>query len=142
MTVRVVVDTCVVSELNKAVPNIFVRQAIEDRDDGDLFLSVMTMGEIARGIGLLPPGGKRQALETWASETEQRYGDRILTIDLETAKIWAAISSDLRKRGQAVSTIDGLIAATALRHGLAVMTRNVRDFEPTGVAIVDPWEGT
>lgn len=136
---RVLVDTCVLSELNKPVPDLAARQAVEARKEEELFVSVMSIGEIRRGIALLAQGRKRETLRLWAAEIEGFYADRILSVDLDAARLWAELSVKARNAGRQIGTIDGLIAATALRHGLAVMTRNVRDFEAAGVVIVNPW---
>jgi len=70
---------------------------------------------------------------------EEHHGERILAADLETCRIWGEVTAKALDRGQAIPAIDGLIAATALRHGLRVATRNTADFEPTGVVVVNPW---
>jgi hypothetical protein len=110
-------------------------------NDEDLFVSVISIGEILKGISLLRESSKRRALETWLKTLERDYGDRLLSIDLETSRLWGELTAAAQKAGRVVHTTDGLIAATALRHGLHVMTRNTADFEPTGVLLVNPWEG-
>lgn len=70
---------------------------------------------------------------------EQRFADRILPIDVEVARIWGELTARAQARGGQVAAADGLIAATAIRNGLHVMTRNIRDFEPTGAMLIDPW---
>jgi len=71
---------------------------------------------------------------------EQDYAERILPVDAETARVWGELTAAARARGKTVSVSDGLIAATALRHGLHVMTRNVSDFIDTGAMLINPWE--
>lgn len=71
---------------------------------------------------------------------EREFESRIVPLDVDTARIWGEISGDLRRRGIQLAFVDGLIAATAIQHGMHVVTRNVKDFEPTGVMIVNPWE--
>jgi predicted nucleic acid-binding protein len=101
------------------------------------FLSVFTSGEIAKEITLLSDGRKRQELTTWLIGLEQQFADHIMTIDRDTAILWGELTARGQAGGVAIPTSDGLIAATALRHGLHVMTRDTRHFEATGV--IDPW---
>lgn len=136
---KVLLDTCVVSELTRPKANSAVRDAVMALAEEDVFLSVITIGEIVNGIARLPPGQKKTALETWLGGLERDYAARILPIDGETARIWGTLTAAARRAGRAVAVADGLIAATARAHGLHVMTRNVSDFAPTGVLIVNPW---
>jgi toxin FitB len=138
--VRVLLDTCVLSELRNPKVHPRVRQAVDACNEEDLFISVISIGEILKGISLLRESSKRRALETWLKILERDYGDRLLSIDLETSRLWGELTAAAQKAGWVVLATDGLIAATALRHGLHVMTRNTADFEPTGVLLVNPWE--
>jgi len=139
--VRVLLDTCVLSELRNPKAHPGVRQAVDACNEDELFVSVISIGEILKGISLLREGSKRRALETWLMTLERDYGNRLLSIDLETSRLWGELTAAAQKAGQVVHATDGLIAATALRHGLHVMTRNTADFEPTGVLLLNPWEG-
>lgn len=136
---RVLLDTCVLSELQDPKGSEVVRAAVEAVDEDDLFVSVISLGEIAKGIALLPDSAQRRRLKGWLDGLESGYGERLLTIDRETSRIWGEITAAAQKRGHAVGTADGLIASTALRHGLHVMTRNVKDFEPTSVLVINPF---
>lgn len=136
---RVLLDTCAVSELTKPAPDPAVRAAIEKIPNEDLFLSVLSVGEITRGVELLADGKRKRELQAWLIELERDYADRVLPVDLETAHIWGEVTARLQKAGKALAAGDGLIAATALRHGLHLMTRNEPDFVDTGVLIVNPW---
>ena len=138
---RVLLDTCVLSELRNPKVHPGVRQAVDACNEEDLFVSVISIGEILKGISLLRESSKRRALETWLKTLERDYGDRLLSIDLETSRLWGELTDAAQKAGRVVRATDGLIAATALRHGLHVMTRNTADFEPIGVLLVNPWEG-
>jgi toxin FitB len=71
---------------------------------------------------------------------ERNYSDRILLVDIETSRIWGELAAAVQKAGRPVAAVDALIAATARRHGLVVMTRNIVDFEPTGVSLINPWD--
>lgn len=138
--VKVLVDTCVLSEVRHPKGNAQVRQAVEALDDRALFLSVITIGEITKGISLLDDGRRKRELTAWLSELEQHAADQILPIDHDTARIWGEITARAQATGEVIPASDGLIAATALRHGLHVMTHNTRHFAATGALIIDPWE--
>ena len=136
---RALLDTCVLSELRKPQADVGVRQAVNEIPDEDLFVSVISIGEIAKGIALLDDSRRKRDLQSWLQALESDYADRILPVDRETAHIWGELTATAQKRGRIISASDGLIAATALSHGLHVMTRNVFDFEPTGALLINPW---
>jgi predicted nucleic acid-binding protein len=138
--VRVLLDTCVLSEVRKPHGHAAVRRAIAEIPDEDLFISVISIGEITNGIALLDDSRRKHDLQSWLQTLERDYAARILPIDREAAHIWGELSAAARKNGKTISASDGLIAATARRHGLHVMTRNVSDFEPTGALLINPWE--
>jgi predicted nucleic acid-binding protein len=139
---RVLLDTCVLSELYRPAPLESVRAAVNGLPDEYLFLSVITLGEIGKGIALLPDSRRRQDLSAWFANLQHAYTDRILSVDPETAAIWGEITAVAQRRGVALAAADGLIAGTALRHGLHLMTRNVKDFQNTGVLLLNPWDET
>jgi predicted nucleic acid-binding protein len=87
----------------------------------------------------LPDGQRKQALLKWLTNIEYEYSERLLPINAETAAIWRKITAKAQQEGYAIHASDGLIAATALQHGLHLMTRNVKDFEPTHVMLINPW---
>lgn len=136
---RFLLDTCVLSELRKPDCHPKVREAIRSKASEDLFLSVISIGEIAKGVELLDPGRRRSQLKEWLEVLKSSYGSRVLLIDQEISHLWGELSAHAQKRGRKVSVADGLLGATALCHGLRVMTRNVDDFEPTGAQLVNPW---
>lgn len=137
---KVLLDTCVISEIQRPKGNPRVRERVDQLADEDLFLSVITIGEIAKGIALLKAGRKKRNLEQWLLDMGQHYSSRILPIDTETAYIWGTITAKTQKTGNIIPASDGLIAATAIQHGLHVMTRNVVHFETVGTLLVNPWE--
>ncbi len=137
---RVLLDTCVLSELTRPQSHAPVVEAIDSLPDENLFVSVLTLGEIAKGIALLNQTKRRNSLLNWLVSLQSEYADRILDVDTDTAKIWGELTAAAKKKGCAVGAVDGLIAATARRHGLHIMTRNVSDFEPTGALLINPWE--
>jgi predicted nucleic acid-binding protein len=137
--VRALLDTCTVAELRHPKGNPAVRMAVATFDDDDLFLSVLTLGEVAKGIHLLRDGRKKRELTAWLIGLERLFADRILPVDREISNLWGELTARAQKVGTIIPAIDGLLAATALRHGLHLMTRNTRHFEATGVLIMDPW---
>ena len=136
---RVLLDTCVLSELRRPDGRQGVRRAVQALANEDLFVSVLSIGEITKGVAALKTGRKKRALLGWLQGMERHYADRILPIDLETSHIWGELSAVAQQSSKIVPAIDGLIAATAFRHGLHVMTRNTEHFEPAGVLLLNPW---
>ena len=133
-------DTAVISELVRKNPSAAVLKWIGDQDEASLHLSVLTIGELEKGIARLPPSARRNRLLSWVRrDLVERFGGRLLPIDTRTAARWGAISGESEKKGRPLPVIDCLIAATALVRGLAVATRNVEDFERCGATCVNPW---
>ncbi|MCP5022576.1 MAG: type II toxin-antitoxin system VapC family toxin [bacterium] len=137
---RVLLDTCVVSETIRPNYNKQVRARVEEIADEDLFLSVLTVGELAKGVEALESGRRKNIYGSYLLHLEQAFGDRILDLDIDMARLWGEMAAKAFSRGKTIPPVDGLIAATAARHGLAVMTRNVNDFEVAGVRTINPWE--
>lgn len=129
------IDTMVLSELRKPDRDSNVTAWFEDRDD-DLYLSVVTVGEVERGIGKQRRNDPRFAarLEEWLDQVLISYGNRVLPVDIGVARRWGRLT-DALGRGDA----DILIAATAIEHGLTVVTRNLRHFADTGAIALDPY---
>ena len=137
---KTLLDTCVLSELRRPQGHQGVKAAVADLADGDLFLSVLTICKIAKGIALLAAGRKKKALASWLTGLQTNFGDRILGIDVETAQTWGMLTARAQRSGEIIPAVDGLLAATAARHGLQVMTRNTRHFKATGALVFDPWQ--
>ncbi|KAB2824847.1 MAG: type II toxin-antitoxin system VapC family toxin [Candidatus Dadabacteria bacterium] len=137
---RVLLDTCVISELRKPDGNENVKRRILEIPDDNLYISVISIGEITKGVLCLADGKNKRALQSWLRSLERFYGDRILSIDLETVQIWGELTAEAQKGGVIIPAMDGLIAATARRHGLHVATRNTGDFVHTGVMLFNPWD--
>jgi predicted nucleic acid-binding protein len=138
--VKVLLDTCALSELRLPKPDAGVASAIRDLDSDDLFVSAITIGEIVKGVALLQDGQKKRQLQSWLQTLERHHGDRLLPVDLETCRMWGELTAAAQKAGRTIPASDGLIAATARRHGLYIMTRNTADFESSGVPLLNPWE--
>jgi toxin FitB len=133
----ILLDTVVVSELRKARPHPRVIGWVRGLREADVFLSVVTVGEIERGIRKVRDAEFALALTRWLEDLLRFYGDRILPVTPEIARLWGRLSADLGHEGA-----DLLLAATAAAHRLTVATRNVRHFAPTGVAVFDPFKAT
>jgi len=137
---RYLLDTCVISELIKKKPNPKIVQWIAKEEENNLFMSVLTIGEIHKGIEKLPESRKKEKLHDWVRyDLEERFQDRILNFDLQTAVIWGRIQAHSELTGRAMPAIDGLIAATGLSYDLAVVTRNTTEMEISGVTLINPW---
>jgi predicted nucleic acid-binding protein len=133
-------DTCVISELVRPRPKASVVRWMEERTEDELFLSVITIGELEKGIAKLPESTRRTALEQWVRrDLADRFRDRLLMIDAVVSARWGALAGASEARGQPLPVIDSLIAATSLQHDLTVVTRNSDDFERCGVRSVNPW---
>ena len=131
-------DTNVLSELRKgARTDAGVARWFDAADEAQLFTSVLVIGEIRQGIESVRRRDARaaRALDKWLRATVENYADRIIAIDREIAERWGELNVPDR-----LPTTDGLLAATALVHGLTVVTRNGADFERTGVEVIDPFE--
>ena len=134
-------DTNVISEVVKPRPNPGVLEWMESTDESLLYLSVLTLGELRKGIGLLPSGRRRVSLEAWLDhDLTVRFASRILPVDVAVADRWGRISGSEAARKSPLPVIDGLLAATALHHDLTLVSRDTRNAAVSGVEIFDPWE--
>ena len=134
-------DTNCISELVRPKPELRVMEWMEAADEALLHLSVLTVGEIRKGLAGMPQGKRRTHLETWLEvELQARFAGRILPIDAAIADRWGVIAADAKRRGKALSVIDGLLAATALHHNLTVVSRNASAFTNTQVQVLNPWK--
>lgn len=133
-------DTCVICEPAQKQPSARVLAWLEEQPEEMLYLSVLTLGEIRKGIARLPAGPKRKRLERWLEhDLAERFSGRLLGIDAGTADLWGRLQAQAEGRGRPLPTLDSLLAATALARGLILVTRNTPDFTPTGVELLDPW---
>lgn len=131
-------DTNVISELTRPAPNANVLAFLEEARD--LWVSTVTMHELAFAIALLPEGRRRSAIAQTVAAFAAAYGDRIIPLAEQEADRAAILRAKAQQSGRTVSLGDALIAGTAAAHGLAVVTRNVSDFEGLDVVVVNPWE--
>ena len=134
-------DTNIPSELTRPNPQPSVCQWLENADDEQLYFSVISLGEILKGITVLPSIKRRAGLQQWLDETLRPwFEDRILSVNELIAERWGFLAGQCQLRGKPLKVADGLIAATALEHDLTVVTRNVRDFEGLDVEVLNPWD--
>ncbi len=134
-------DTNVPSESIRSRPDPKVDAWIRAQDDQTLHLSVITIGELRKGLDLAPHGKRRSELLEWLEkDLIPTFDGRILPVTYAIAEKWGALSAQRHLAGRPLSMADGLIAATALEHGLTVVTRNVQDFDLLGVKILNPWD--
>ncbi len=134
-------DTCVISELVARDPDPRVVAWVDSVEEARLYLSVLTVGEIRKGIEKLPNSERRAALETWLSDgLLVRFAGRIAPVDTETMLTWGRLTGALEAAGKPMPAIDSLIAATVLHSGFTLVTRNVDDFRHAGVSLINPWQ--
>jgi predicted nucleic acid-binding protein len=134
-------DTNIPSEMTRPSPQTSVSAWLDDADDDQLYFSVVSLGEILKGVTLLSESGRRRQLQQWLDETLRPWFEgRILPVNQPIAERWGVLAGQCQLKGRPLTVIDGLIAATALEHRLTVVTRNVRDFTSLGVTVFNPWD--
>ena len=133
-------DTCALSEYAKKSPAPEVINWLDEQDETSLFISVITLGEIEKGILKLRANDpiRSQKLTAWLGKVEQRFAGRILPLDAAALHVWAQLAAHAELAGQPMPVMDGLLMATAQCHGLTVVTRNVQDFTPYP-QVFNPW---
>ncbi len=133
-------DTNCISEDIKPKPNARVAAWLRDTDFSLFYLSVLTLGEIRKGIEGLPDGRRKTHLQIWLETgLRSQFGSRLLPIDGAVAERWGLLEANARSHRRNLPIIDGLLAATALEHNLTVATRNTKDFEAANVPVFNPW---
>ncbi len=134
-------DTNIISELIKPKPEAKLTEWVELADEDLLYLSVLTIGEIRKGIVTMEQGRRRIALQSWLeTDLKPRFSGRVLAIDEATADRWGAITGDAAAQGITVPVVDGLLAATALQYNLTLVTRNTKNLTGTNVQAFNPWD--
>ena len=138
---RFLLDTCVISELVKPRPDAIVIRWIDSVDERKLFLSVLTVGELEKGITKLQESARKADLREWLEQDlTERFAERILPVDAVVAAEWGRIQGDAERLGAKLPVIDSLLAATAAVHHLNLATRNLVDFERCGATLFNPWD--
>jgi predicted nucleic acid-binding protein len=134
-------DTCLISELAKSNPDKKVVDWVLSENETGFYVSVLTFGELHKGIEKLPESKKKEGLRVWIEdELKDRFQNRIIGIDMRVSILWGRIQCVAEKEGKPMPAIDSLIAATGIAHDLIVVTRNVSDMEQSGVRLLNPWE--
>ena len=137
---RFLLDTNVISEPFKRSPDPKVMQWIADQSPLDLYISVLTLGELTMGFELVPAGPRHDELQRWVvQELPPRFVGRLLHVDGSIARAWGRMSAEGRSTGRELPAIDGLLLATAQVHDLVFATRNERDCATRRVTILNPW---
>lgn len=133
-------DTCALSEYIKKTPDPKVIGWLDEQDETSLFISVISLGEVEKGILKLRTSDPRRAqkLTAWLGKVEQRFAGRILPLDAAALSTWAQFSAQAELAGRPLPVMDGLLMATAQCHGLTVVTRNAQDFE-SFPRVFNPW---
>ena len=138
---NLLLDTNVLSEVQRPAPDLKVLGWLDAVDEDRVFISVASIAELRRGIALMDNGRWRDTLATWlANDLPERFAERVLPIDRAVAGYWGDLMAQSRRRGVALSVMDGFFAATALAKGLTLVTRKLRDFEPFDVPLFNPWD--
>jgi predicted nucleic acid-binding protein len=136
-------DTNIPSELMRSIPDRRVKEWVYAQESASLYVSAVTIGELRKGFAILPESKRRRHLEEWfENHLIPLFAGRILPVTQSVADSWGVLDGMRQLSGRPLNTADGMIAATALVHGLTLVTRNVRDYDDLGVTIVNPWEST
>ena len=134
-------DTNCVSELVRVKPEPRVLEWMDAAEESLLYLSVLTLGEIRKGLAALPQSRRRTRLEAWLEvDLRGRFSGRILPVDAAVADRWGLLAAQARRNGAPLPIVDGLLAATALHYNLTMVSRNVCDFAAARVTVLNPWE--
>jgi predicted nucleic acid-binding protein len=136
---RVLMDTCVISELIKTPPDRNVLAWFERTGEEDIYISCLTLGEIEYGIGRLPDGKKKNDIALWFRDLKEQFREQTIPVTVEISLRWGAIRADVQKKGYDISVVDGIIAATSICGNFILATRNISDFRHVGVDIINPW---
>jgi predicted nucleic acid-binding protein len=139
--VNFLLDTCVISELVSKRPNPDVTRWIDSVDPDRVHLSVVTIGEVQKGIEKLQDSLKKEALASWLKDDLLvRFRDRLTVLDVGILLRWGTLTALLETRGTPMPAVDSLIAATALHGSFVLVTRNEADFLRSGVQLLNPWK--
>ena len=138
---RYLIDTMVLSEPARPAPDAAAITWLRDQTPLDLAVSVLTLGEIARGVERMKDGRRKEELKQWlGTELPAHFGDRVLPVDEQVALTWGELTAEGDRQGRPLPVVDGLLLATAKVHGLTMVTRNVHDFAGRGVPVHNPYD--
>lgn len=136
---RYLLDTCVLSEFVRTNPEPAVQAWLSRQNEHMLFVSALSFAELERGVAKLAPSRRREALSQWLSQLKLSLAERTLPFTMETASYWGEMCAKAETQGKPMATFDSLIAACAVEHGLALVTRNEKDFASASLLLVNPW---
>lgn len=138
---KYLLDTNVISELVAQQPNPRVVEWLDQLEPASVYLSVITIGELRKGIEKLPNSQRKDTLRTWLVDVLLvRFRDQILVLDVETMLAWGELVGQLEQKGRLPGAMDSLVAALALVHSCTLVTRNEGVFQDSGLNILNPWE--
>ncbi|MGF1677060.1 MAG: type II toxin-antitoxin system VapC family toxin [Rivularia sp. (in: cyanobacteria)] len=138
---KYLLDTCVISELIAKQPAEKVINCIDNIEQESVYLSVITIGEIYKGIKKLPESKRKEILQEWLNdELLIRFRGKILTIDTDVMLVWGELTGRLEVEGKKMPAMDSLIAAIAIHNNYSLVNRNEDDFKYAGLIIVNPWK--
>lgn len=138
---KYLLDTNVISELVARRPSQPVVQWIDALEADSVYLSVITIGELRKGIEKLPDSPRKNTLSAWLTDDLLvRFGGRVLSVDVDVMLAWGELTGRMERSGRRLPAIDSLIAALAIQHKCSLVTRNEDDFKDTGVTVLNPWK--
>lgn len=138
---KYLLNTCLISELTKKTPNENVVDWLNSINMEDIYISVLTLGKILKGVSKLTDSKKKDRINSWfQTSVIEKFKNNIVNINDDIAIKWGLIEAESETAGQKIPVIDGLIAASALVHDLIVVTRNITDIEKSGCKILNPWQ--
>lgn len=133
-------DTNVVSETERKLPERKVVDWLSIVDSQNVYLSVLTIGEIKKGVTKLASGKRKAHIQNWLEDVRKHFGGRILPITEQTFLVWGKMIAEYERKGIVRPVLDSLLEATAVEHDLILVTRNIRNFKESSVTILNPWE--
>ena len=138
---KYLLDTCVISEVIKRKPSSNVIKWIKQEEESNFFISVLTIGELHKGIEKLDKSKRKDELHNWVeNDLKERFCNRIINIDMPVVTMWGKIQGMTERTGKSMPAIDSLIAATGITHHLTVVTRNISDMKESGAVLYNPWQ--
>ncbi len=132
-------DTCTISEPKQKRPSAKVLEWLDAQDESKLYLSVLTIGEIKKGIARLESSRKKAELEKWLEKLQMRFSRRILPLSERTFLVWGKMYGEFERKGVMRPSFDSFLEATALEHDMIFVTQNVKNFQHSQVTILNPW---
>ena len=137
---KYLLDTCVLSEFVRPAPASAVMAWVNEQAEVDLFVAAMSLAELQRGVARLPPSRRKVDLANWLVKLRSSFAERALPFTTATATYWGEMCAQLEAAGKTMAAFDSLIAASAVEHGLALVTRNERDFAAAPLVVINPWQ--